>query len=349
MKVLSVVPSFGILGGVASHYEGLRPFWSVKMRYIKYGKRLYVPAILTLLPDYLHFIFCLLFTNIDLVIVNPSLRPYQLLRDGVYVLSAKLFRKKVVTFIHGWDDAYIKKIIAKPSRFLRLYGKTDKYIVLYSGFKQQLAKAGIPEDKISLSTTKVEDSLIKDFDISTRDGEITQLLFLARADHSKRLDIVVKAFELLQKDYPQLKLAVCGTGDDLENVKNYVNEHEIRNVTFAGFVKGDAKKHFLIESQVLILPTTHGEGMPTSVLEAMAMGLVVITRPIGGVNDFFLDGEHGYMTESLSPEVYASILRKLLKDRSVVNRISENNYEYAKSHFMASSVAKQLETIFKKI
>lgn len=349
MKVLSVVPSFGIVGGVASHYEGLRPHWTVDMKYVTYGKRPKLPALLTLLPDYLHFVYCLLFSHIDLVVVNPSLRPYQLLRDGIYTLSAKLFCKKVVTFIHGWDDAYMKKIIASPSRFLSLYGKSDRFIVLYSGFKRQLVEAGISPDKICLSTTKVEDELLKDFDISKRDGKINQLLFLARADRSKGLDIVIRAFEILQNDYPSLRLSVCGTGDALDDTCEYVKEHKIRNVEFAGFVKGKQKGEHLLKSQVLILPTTHGEGMPTSVLEAMAMGLVVITRPIGGVNDFFIDGEHGYMTESLAPEVYASILRKLLQSSSLTRRISVSNYEYAKSHFMASSVASQLETIFKEI
>lgn len=349
MKVLSVVPSFGIVGGVASHYEGLRPHWTVEMLYVTYGKRLKIPAILTLLPDYIHFVCRLVFSHIDLVVVNPSLRRYQLLRDGVYVLTAKLFRKKVVSFIHGWDDAYMRKIIASPSRFLRFYNKSDRFIVLYSGFKRQLIEAGISSDKICLSTTKVEENLVKDFDITTRDGKINQMLFLARADRTKGLDIVIKSFEILQKDYPLLRLAVCGTGDALEEACNYVKEHHIQNVEFAGFVKGEEKKQHLMNSQILVLPTTHGEGMPTSVLEAMAMGLVVITRPIGGVKDFFIDGEHGYLTESLQPEAYASMLRKLLDDSLLVRRMSEINFEYAKSHFMASSVARQLEGIFKAI
>ncbi len=110
MKIISIIPSLKLLGGVANHYQGLAPYWNVDMKYVTYGKRKKIPAFLTLIPDYIHFIYLFLFSKIDVVIINPSLRYYQISRDGIYLLTAKLFNKKVVSFIHGWIPNLYKKI-----------------------------------------------------------------------------------------------------------------------------------------------------------------------------------------------------------------------------------------------
>ncbi len=86
--------------------------------------------------------------------------------------------------------------------------------------------------------------------------------------------------------------------------------------------------------------------MPTSVLEAMAFGLPVITRPVGGLKDFFINGEHGFMTESKDPEIIAGLIEKIIPDKGLWKRISINVHEYAKERFMASMVAKRLEDIY---
>lgn len=110
MKLLFVIPSLSLTGGVASHYAGLAPYWTVGISYSTYGKRKKIPAPLTLLPDIISYTFKIVFKKIDVVVVNPSLRKYQLFRDGIYILIALLFKKKVVTFIHGWDVSLSAKL-----------------------------------------------------------------------------------------------------------------------------------------------------------------------------------------------------------------------------------------------
>ena len=105
MKILIVCPSFDILGGVANHYKGLAPFWKSDIFYVFQGKRKNIPAAISFIPDFIKYIYLLLVKSPDVVIVNPSLRRYQLFRDSIYVIIAKLFPVKVITFIHG-EEAY---------------------------------------------------------------------------------------------------------------------------------------------------------------------------------------------------------------------------------------------------
>lgn len=59
-KVLVVVPSLKLVGGVSFHYQGLRPHWASQVEYVEYGKRPHWHAALCLLPDFLHYLWILL-------------------------------------------------------------------------------------------------------------------------------------------------------------------------------------------------------------------------------------------------------------------------------------------------
>jgi glycosyltransferase involved in cell wall biosynthesis len=67
-------------------------------------------------------------------------------------------------------------------------------------------------------------------------------------------------------------------------------------------VRGAAKKELLMSHHLLCFPTQYGEGMPNSMLEAMASGMAVMTCPIGGIRDFFEEPEMGVLLKNVEPE-----------------------------------------------
>lgn len=341
MKVLVITPSFKLLGGVANHYLGLKKYWNFDLRYEFYGKRSSIPAPLTFGFDLVKFTFKLVFARPDVVVVNPSLRKYQLFRDGIYVRLAGFFRIPVVTFIHGWDDRHAEELMKNGKSFRKIYNKSALIFVLAEEFRNKLVEIGITT-RIQLTTTKVNDELLADFDLSVRDGKIREILFLARIVEEKGVLIAIHAFQLIQKDYPNLVLRVVGSGPDLGKAKELVNELKLENVLFRGAVFGKDISREFAAAQLYILPS-YGEGMPTSVLEAMAFGMPVITRPLGGLKDFFLDPQMGKLIGSLDPEAYAQAVKEYLEDEKKCLATARCNYEYAHGRFMASRVVRQLE------
>ena len=89
--------------------------------------------------------------------------------------------------------------------------------------------------------------------------------------------------------------------------------------------------------------------MATSVLEAMAFGLPVISRPVGGVKDFFKNGEMGYLTGSTNPAEFCRLVEMLINNPGLAGRMAANCAEYARKHFLASKVARQLEEEMKRL
>lgn len=341
MNILIVVPSFKILGGVANHYKGLDPYWTNNICYSFQGKREKIHAIFTFIPDLFLFVFRLLFKKIDIVIINPSLRKYQLARDSIFLLLAKLLNKKIITFFHGWDQTVADAIITHPFLFKYIYGKSTFIYCLCTEFRENLIKMGI-ESPILLTTTKVSDNLVANFNIDRRNGTIKTILFLARLEISKGIFITLQTFYELKKRYPNLKLLICGSGGSERSAREYVIINNISDVYFCGNVSGQVLIDTFIESDIYILPT-YSEGMATSILEAMAFGLPIVSRSVGGIKDFFQQGKMGYLTESLDSSDYVQIIESLINNPDLVREISLNNHSYAIKHFLASKVAASIE------
>ncbi|MEO5990784.1 MAG: hypothetical protein ABIP68_04035, partial [Ferruginibacter sp.] len=210
-KIIILTPSFKLIGGVANHYLGLNEHWTHDVKYHFYGKRKKLPAIVTFGFDLLSYIFKLIFNRPDIVIVNPSLRSYQLIRDGIYLLIAKTLRVEVVTFFHGWDELCAVKLKKNSFLFNLTYNKSLLIYVLASSFKKQLLEIGI-KTNIKITTTKVSDNLLSNFKIESRTGKISSILFLARIIRTKGIFIVLNSFAIIQKKFPQLNLVIVGDG-----------------------------------------------------------------------------------------------------------------------------------------
>lgn len=345
MKLLFVIPSLSLAGGVASHYAGLAPYWTVGISYSTYGKRKKIPAPLTLLPDIISYTFKIVFKKIDVVVVNPSLRKYQLFRDGIYILIALLFKKKVVTFIHGWDVSLSAKLEKRNFLFNRIYGKSAFIYVLSSAFKTSLTRMGI-QCPILQTTTKVNDSFL-DQPTPKTETHVQHILFLSRIIKTKGIYIAIDAFHLLKQEFKDLKLLVCGDGAELGAAQRYVKERSISDVTFTGRVAGKDLIKSYQQSDIYILPS-YEEGLATSVLEAMGFGLPVITRPVGGIIDFFVNGKMGQLVDSLSPEDFAQAIKPYIAQPQICREVGTYNRTYADSHFRASRVAEHFEQDIKK-
>lgn len=346
MKILINTPDIDKPGGVANHYKGLKNFWTHEVRYNYTGGRKSIPGPLILPYDYIKFFFLCLFGSFDAIVLNPSLGKTAVKRDSWFLQIANLCNKKTLVFFHGWNESVAESFDKTPEKFHKLFGKSDTFIVLASPFKRKLRSWGI-RAPIWITTTKVDNQLLKEFDFESKNKIPMNILFLARLEREKGIFVALEAFKLISETYKNLKFDVAGTGTALEDAQTYCQTRKISNVNFLGNISGQNLIDTFANSDIYILPTTHGEGMPTSILEAMAFGLPIISRPVGGLIDFFEEGKMGYLVESLEPHVYADKIIQLLKDKSKIKEIGRYNYEYAKTRFMASEVALDIEEIIK--
>jgi len=357
MKILITHPEFEAPGGISNYYKRLQNKFKIPIVHFIVGKRTreegFLARIFRMFHDHYKFVKCLKTNNIDLVHINPSLNLKSFIRDGIFALLAKINKKKILVFFHGWEksfEAHIDHNFIWTFKFL--FGKSDAFIVLAEQFKKTLERWGIIQP-IYKGVTVIDEDMLAGFDIQNalkkrQSSEKYRVLFLSRITRAKGIYETIEAASLLKGKYPMIELIVAGDGDELEKVKSLVHNRNMSNVTFVGYVRGEEKRRIFEKSQVFCYPT-YGEGLPTCVIEAIAYGLPIVTRPVGGLADFFKNEVHGFITDSLNPNIFANLIERLFLDKELYNKISLSNYQYAQSHFLAYKAILQLESIYKKI
>ena len=103
------------------------------------------------------------------------------------------------------------------------------------------------------------------------------VLFLGRIHPVKGLDILLRAWQIIQKRFPEWKLRIVGpdNGGYLANIKSLANELNLERIDFSGPLYGDAKFDAYREADLFVLPT-HSENFGVAVAEALATGTPAI-------------------------------------------------------------------------
>jgi len=360
-RVLITVPRLDLPGGVANYYRTLRPHLDAGKTYFEIGARRgdaggragWGAGIRRLLADYWHFHRELSRRAVDIVHINPSLDMRSILRDGLFLLIAKAHRRTVLVFFRGWDPGCEAAIRARYARLFRIvYGRADALIVLAEQFRDSLRALGL-KAPISLETTVVMDSAF-DGELPTVRGnsiapEACEVLYLSRLDHDKGMVEAIEAVLELQKKFPTVTLAIAGDGPERSVGEALVRSRESEGIRFEGHLDDDARTRAFRRADIFLFPTSFGEGMPNALLEAMAFGLPVVTRAVGGIRDFFENGRMGFVTESRDPSVFAGFLSRLVRDPALRVSIGRYNREYARRRFAASVVAARLLEIYARV
>lgn len=358
LKTLVFVPHFFKQGGVALFYKTLRPFLGSEFRYFHRGNRSSGNenmAAIFYLADYLKLFWILMTQKNDFFVLNTSLANSGCNRDAVFIRILTLFNKKFMVFFHGWNKGYERKIDETrgyQSYPIIQFKNAVAFIVLAKEFKTKLESWGFSQP-IYLGKTVVDPILLQGYKWNQQKFRVIDefsFLFLARVEKAKGILEAIDLFAGMQALNPsrRLSLRIGGDGSFLSEAKKYVNDKKISNVQFLGHLEGDDKRRVLETSHFFLFPS-HGEGMPLSVLEALAFGLPCIVTPVGGLKDFFLDQEMGLLMKSPEISDNVSALNQMINDADLLERISKFNFNFAKTNFLASNVARELNAVFLEV
>ncbi|MBQ3016481.1 MAG: glycosyltransferase [Clostridia bacterium] len=121
------------------------------------------------------------------------------------------------------------------------------------------------------------------------------VIYVGRLTYQKNPQRLMHIFHKIKSKCPDIKIAVVGTGDLEAETKSLCNELNLNpNVEFMGFKTNPLK--MLHDSKVMIM-TSRWEGTPMCALEAMALGVPIVSTPTDGLCDLITDGENGYLSD----------------------------------------------------
>jgi len=183
---------------------------------------------------------------------------------------------------------------------------------------------GLPRQKIAVIPNGVEPRLFNGE--CERDPQC--LIYAGRINPHKRLDLLIEAFRLLQKERVELRLEIVGDGPLLDRYRSYVSSNGLRNITFRGQVRDTEMAKLLQQASVYVLPSIR-EGQSITTLEAMAAGTPQVVVEVDGSAAPRLVEEAGSgIVVPPYPKAIAEAVRKLLQDAELWRRFSENGRRY---------------------
>lgn len=189
-----------------------------------------------------------------------------------------------------------------------------------------------------------EDVFVND---SVNVNKMKRLINVGRLYDQKNQRMLIDAFSKVIDKFPDYELAIFGEGPLQEELQNLINEKGLNNA-----VKLMGKSSRIIEelksSEVFCLSSDY-EGMSNAMIEAVCLGLPVITTDISGAKDVITDGVNGYIVNVNDSDGFADAISKILSDESLKEQMGKNNLQKANLFKADTIVDSWIELIYKLV
>ncbi len=170
------------------------------------------------------------------------------------------------------------------------------------------------------------------------------VVFTGRLIKCKGVDVLLEAWTDVAKRHSDVRLFIVGDGLMKTELSELAAQYGIlQSVVFVGF--STAVKDFLNMADIFVFPSLH-EGMPNSLLEAMACRLPVVATNIGGVTDFVKDGENGLLAEPGDSVGLARGIDRLIENQELSEHIANNGYETIRKSYSLDCIAQRYADLY---
>jgi glycosyltransferase involved in cell wall biosynthesis len=232
--------------------------------------------------------------------------------------------------------AFVEKHILKPF-VLKNFKRADFVFSLGGELTDILLNAGVKKEKIIMQYNGVDESWIVD-NLNQAGNSFTTFLFVGRDDKIKGFNVIREVFESNFSDI-EVKLNVVG-----------VEGENSEKVTYYGLVKDELELKKIYSDSDVLLMNSHSEGMPTVVLEAMALGKPIIASNVGAIKEL-VDDSNGILFKTGDVnELIMSIRWFHSLDNEKRLRMGENSILKVKTKFTWRNIVKEsLEIIQDKL
>ncbi|WP_107038042.1 glycosyltransferase family 4 protein [Brumimicrobium mesophilum] len=173
--------------------------------------------------------------------------------------------------------------------------------------------------------------------------------FVGRLDvYTKGLDLLIKAFEKFQKYNPNSKLWIIGEGDGKTFLENYIQENSILNVVFWGEKFGKEKDELISKMYAFAHPSRN-EGLPSSVLEAAALGVPTIVSQGTNLAEYVEKFEAGIAIENDNVSELVKAMKDICKsyDNGKAQQFKNGAKQMLEEDFKWSILVNQYDELYK--
>lgn len=333
LRVAIVAPSLGILGGQAVQADRLVNAWRgdpdvecwlvpvnpTPPGILKHATRVkYLRTVATQLTYWPLLVREL--SRADVVhIFSASYSSFLLAPLPAVLVARALGRPAIMNYRSGEAPDHLRRsVIAR-----RTLAAVDRNVVPSTFLAQVFARHGI---KAAIIPNVVD---LDRFGFRERTPLAPRLVSTRNFEPLYNVACTLRAFRLVQDRHPSASLTLVGGGSAEPELRALVSLLELRNVRFAGRMAPD-EIHREYAAADIYVQTPNIDNMPTSVLEAFASGLPVVSTEAGGMPAIVSNGRNGLLAPLDDDRGIASHVMRLLDDRALASRLTNEAYEWCR-------------------
>jgi L-malate glycosyltransferase len=271
------------------------------------------------------------------------------------LLKKRLGIKRAVQTVHGAPEPMsgIRKVKARLYETINRYYTRryfDRIITVSSDLQNQL-KSKYPPDRLinihnsvnnaNLKISKNRDQLLKEFGI---ENDAIVIGTAGRMVPIKGYDIFLQMARLIISEFPNSRFLLVGDGPLLNDLKGQAASLGIVDKVIMPGFRRDIPD--ILNALDIFIISSHHEGIPMIVLEAMALNRAVVSTEVGGIKEIIEPEISGLFAEPGNPEALAEKCLKIIKDPSQRNKLQNAAGKRIKNEYSANIQKERLIELY---
>lgn len=319
-----------------------------------------LPALIKLRDQYdLIFVSGYRIIGLTAVLVGKLLRkPVVLKADSQGEMSGEFFESGLKKFGLSHRSFLFRLFLGYRNAVLK---RADAFSAISPGIASEWTSVGIPSEKIRLNPNCVDTNRFVPVKPVQKEILRTKLnlpqdatiaIYTGRLVSYKGLPLLLKVWDEIRRRHEKVLLILAGTGGlDIHNCEEELREYVKANglqshVLFTGAVQN---VHEYLQASDLFAFPTENDAFPSSIVEAMACGLPVVTTPVGAIKTIVTDGETGMLIRPGDHEQLFQALDVMLSDKTLTARIGDTASHSVQDLYSAQAVTKKYLKLFQEL
>lgn len=242
--------------------------------------------------------------------------------NGVRAASLKdigVLNGAVVTVFHGYDVSRYP-LQNGTAAYQKLFQAGALFLPVNVKWRNRLTELGCPEEKLAVHHMGIDTQRFRFRKRLPPGAESVRLISVARLVEKKGIAVALEALALIKERGPNpFHYEIVGDGPLRGHLEERVEHLGLgADVHFLGALPSEEVRSLLDRSHILLAPSVTAvdgdqEGIPVAIMEAMAMGLPVVSTWHGGIPELVHDGVSGYLVPERDPQALGEALSQLLE------------------------------------
>jgi len=304
----------------------------------------------------LEFLRLLVLKHPDIVYICIAQNTLGYLRDSLFLIPARLFRRQVVVHLHGSDfGAFYRRSPAWMRGLIRwTLGRVRRAIVLGQGLRKNFDGL-VPVERVMVLPNGIRpiSSIPGVKEPPGRASGACRVVYLGTLQRAKGFLDVLHSVPLVVSGAPNAHFILAGEHwdpDEIQLARDFIQQNQLQAwVEMPGVVVGEDKARLLQQADVFVFPPVAPEGQPLVILEAMSASLPVIATSQGAISETVVEGVTGFLVPPGDPTAIAEKVICLVRDQDLRLKMGQAGHERFLEYYSADRWAGGMARIFHEV